>query len=147
MDETILPVLKEMNNSALQKLFNAESGKVRNQRLENVQNSNLAQNEARRTDCAVIVKNSTPFLLEHLNLFRSIIRKLRKAKENGKEDGIRDLTNHLHEQDIVRGDYGVQGRCDTRDIDNIPWYDQTFYINRFTRFYVSRDSSRYICND
>ena len=63
MDETILSFLKEMNNSALQKLFNAESGKVRNQRLENVQNPNLAQNEARRTDCAVLVKKSTPFLL------------------------------------------------------------------------------------
>lgn len=32
---------------------------------------------------------------------------------------------------VVRGDYGVEGICATKDVESIPWYDQFFYVNRF----------------
>ena len=32
---------------------------------------------------------------------------------------------------VVRGDYGLGGTLLSRDAENVPWYDQHFYINRF----------------
>ena len=32
---------------------------------------------------------------------------------------------------VVRGDYGVEGRGSTRNVDDVPWHEQFYYINRF----------------
>lgn len=32
---------------------------------------------------------------------------------------------------VVRGDYGKEGICVTRNAENIPWHEQFFYVNRF----------------
>lgn len=41
---------------------------------------------------------------------------------------------------VVRGDYGKNGNCITKDMDDVPWFDQSFYINRF---YFNSDNKRY----
>lgn len=32
---------------------------------------------------------------------------------------------------IVRGDYGIDSRCVWNDMEDVPWMDQHFYVNRF----------------
>ena len=32
---------------------------------------------------------------------------------------------------VIRGDYGIQGLCATRNMEDVPWFRQFFYINRF----------------
>ena len=96
MDETILSLLKEMNNSSLNKIFDVEGRNISPQPCKTISNINFAQDEARRTDCAVLVRKGTAFSLEELQRCRSLARRVRKAKEEGNQDTMESTTKDLN---------------------------------------------------